>query len=328
MRIPGAKTLRTFSRWVQARLLGGALILGYHRIASAGGAYPEMCVSPENFAEHLQVLRKYTRPIRLSRLVQHLRDGSLPKKSIAITFDDGYADNCYEAKPLLENYEMPATVFICTGYTGKEFWWDELERLVACSRRDLPSLPWQSGGKQFQWDPTKPNVEAGHAEFRDEFRRKLYCCLLSLDPYEQHRVMDILRGWSNAPSMASSSPRAMNREEILQLVDGGLVEVGAHTSHHPMLPQLSRERQREEIESSKSDLEKLLGKPVSGFAYPNGRATEHTKWLLRELGFVFACTSLHDVVRPGSDMYHLSRFWQQDLDGDGFARGLKRWLSM
>ena len=62
-----------------------------------------------------------------------------------------------------------------------------------------------------------------------------------------------------------------------ELVDGGLIELGAHTSHHPMLPQLSFERQKEEIQSSKRDLESLLGKKIAGFSYPNGRATVDAK---------------------------------------------------
>ena len=54
----------------------------------------------------------------------------------------------------------------------------------------------------------------------------------------------------------------------------------------------------------------------------------HAKRLVRELGFNYACTSLHDVVRPGSDVYELTRFWQQDVDGEGFVKGLNRWMNM
>jgi peptidoglycan/xylan/chitin deacetylase (PgdA/CDA1 family) len=55
---------------------------------------------------------------------------------VVVTFDDGYADNLYEAKPLLEHYGIPGTFFVVTGYLAQqaerahEFWWDELERVV------------------------------------------------------------------------------------------------------------------------------------------------------------------------------------------------------
>jgi peptidoglycan/xylan/chitin deacetylase (PgdA/CDA1 family) len=120
----------------------------------------------------------------------------------------------------------------------------------------------------------------------------------------------------------------MSEEELLRLADGGLIELGAHTRHHPLLPQLSFERQKEEIHSSKRDLEALLSEKITGFSYPNGRATAVAKRLVQELGFRYACTSLQDVVRPGSDVNELTRFWQPDVGGESFVKGLNRWISL
>lgn len=325
MKIPGIKTGKNFFRWLQSQIYGGALILGYHSIRSSSGVLKEVCVSPENFAEHLHELRKYTHPIRLSELVQHLKNGSLPDKTVAITFDDGYSDNLYTAKPLLEKYEIPATVFVCTGYMGKEFWWDELERLVTCSQADLRTLHLQVAGKHFEWHETKAIAKAGQSALRHEFRRALYQFLLPLDAENQNYAMELIRSWSGVSVPEISIRRAMSDEEVLRLADGGLIEIGAHTRHHPMLPQLSFERQKEEIQSSKHDLQMLLGGKICGFSYPNGRATPDAKRLVQEMGFHYACTSLHDVVRPGGDLYELTRFWQQDVDGDKFMKSLRSW---
>ena len=248
MRIPGVKTGKIFFSWLRARVYGGALILVYHRIGDSKGALDEISVSPENFAEHLQELRTYTHPIRLSELVQHLKEGSLPDKSIALTFDDGYVDNLYNAKPLLEKYEIPATVFMCTGYMGREFWWDELERLVTGSQTDLHRLHLKAGGKQFEWYKATMSPEEGKPALRQKFCRALYQFLLSLDVGDQNQAMDVIRRWSEVSSPGIAPIRAMSAEELVRLVDGGLIELGAHTSHHPMLPQLSFERQKEEIQ--------------------------------------------------------------------------------
>ena len=48
-----------------------------------------------------------------------------------MTFDDGYRDNVHVAKPLLERFEIPATVFVVSAYvdSDRDFWWDELAEL-------------------------------------------------------------------------------------------------------------------------------------------------------------------------------------------------------
>jgi peptidoglycan/xylan/chitin deacetylase (PgdA/CDA1 family) len=328
MRIPGIKTAKNSLRWLRAQVYGGGLILGYHRVSSSRGALDEVCVSPENFAEHLHEIRKRTHPIRLSELVRHLRDGCMPDRSIAITFDDGYADNLYAAKPLLEKYEIPATVFICTGSIGKEFWWDELERLVLSSPADPRALDLRVGRAQFKWNPPPVNSETDNPKVHRQFHWALYHFLLSLDVEDQDHAMEFIRNWSEVSSLGISTSRAMSEDELLRIVEGGLIELGAHTRHHAMLPKLPLERQREEIQSSKRDLEMLLGEKVSGFSYPNGRATVESKRLVRESGFIYACTSLHDVVRPGSDLYELTRFWQPDVDGESFVKRLNRWMKL
>ncbi len=328
MRIPGVKTAKKISRWLQARILGGALILGHHRITDETHDGYDVCVSPKHFEEQMDAVRKYTHPIPLSRLVMYLKEGSLPPRLVAVTFDDGYADNLYQAKPILEKYEVPATIFLCSGYAGKEFWWDELERLVLSSRADPREL--RLGKGQFIWNHPMASPEVGavtEVTRRREFRQALYHFLLPLDIDERDASMELIRGWAGVLSNEIVGHRSMNQEELLQLAEGGLIEIGSHTRNHPMLPQLSVPRQAEEIMWGKRDLEAVIGRPVAGFSYPNGQATRDAKRIVDELGFVFACTSLQDVVRPGCDIFEMPRFWQRNVDGDRFMRSLNLWLS-
>ena len=200
MRIPGIKTSKTFFRWINARVFGGALILGYHRIANVKHDEYEVCVSPEHFAEQMDVISKHTNPIGLGKLVQHLKEDSLPPKSIAITFDDGYADNMYQAVPILEKYKIPATIFVCTGYSGKEFWWDELERLIISSQNNLETFYVKAGENQFLWNQSKTDHEAAELKTRIQFLRALYRFLLPLDIIDQAHVMNEVRNWSGISS--------------------------------------------------------------------------------------------------------------------------------
>ena len=329
MRIPGVKSAKTFSRWLQARIRGGAVILGYHRIAEETRDAYESCVSPQHFEEQMDMVSRHAHVISLSILVQHLREGSLPARSVAVTFDDGYADNLYLAKPILEKYSIPATVFMCTGYMGREFWWDELERLVMSSNSDPCALRLEAGSTMFCWDVPATASETDPSRnifMRRKFQQALYRFLLSLDADEQYRSINTIRNWSGLSEVTSSFVRSLTEAELLRLADGGLVEFGAHTRTHPMLPRLSVERQKNEIVSSKQDLEQLLGKLITCFSYPNGRATDVAKRIIQDAGFDYSCTSLQDVVRPGCDLHELTRFWQKDVDGDKFLQGLNLWM--
>jgi peptidoglycan/xylan/chitin deacetylase (PgdA/CDA1 family) len=324
MRIPGIKTAKSFSRWLQARFLGGALILGYHRIERLAQDEYEVCVTPQHFAEQMEILSKHAHPVSLRELVKGLKEGSVQPGSVAVTFDDGYVQNLYQAKPILEKYAIPAIVFVCTGYAGKEFWWDELVRLVASTEADMDALCLKAGGTRFVWNQASGRPAAA-PNARRMFRQALYRFLLTLDVEEQNHAMNTIRSWSEVAPIETTE-RAMTCDELIRIVDHGLIELGAHTRHHPMLPQLSPGRQRQEIISSKRDLEILLNRQVHGFAYPNGGETDDTKRFVREAGFSFACTSLQDVVRHAHDLHALPRFWQRDVNGEKFLQALHLWM--
>ncbi len=326
MRIPGAKTAKTLSRWLQARIIGGGVILGYHRIADVARDDYMISVSPRHFDEQMEALNKYANPIQLSVMVKHLKAGSLPPRSVAVTFDDGYADVFYQAKPVLEKYNVPATVFVCTGYTGEEFWWDELDRLIISTEAELSTLRLQVGKNSFIWNQHQMMHRAKNLDVRRKFCHMLYHFLLPLDVGEQQHAMNIIRSWSGVSSDNRSSSRTMKQAELLQLTESGLIDLGSHTQHHPLLPLLSLERQREEIVLSKQDLEELLGRQVDGFTYPNGRATKAAKQIVYEAGFAFACTSQNNVVRGQSDLHELPRFWPKNVDGNQFMRYMKSWM--
>ena len=93
------------------------VILLYHRVASGLADPWRLCVSPEHFAEQLDVVASSWQPLALHDLAREegTRSGSLP---VAITFDDGYADNLQVAAPLLAERGLPASFFIVSGTIG------------------------------------------------------------------------------------------------------------------------------------------------------------------------------------------------------------------
>lgn len=104
-----------------------AHIFLYHRIAGTREDPHLLCVNPENFRTQIKFLKENFKIIPLVKLVQDIQSGRVHKNSVVITFDDGYADNLYNALPILDEFKAPATVFLTAGYIGqgKSFHWDQ-----------------------------------------------------------------------------------------------------------------------------------------------------------------------------------------------------------
>lgn len=319
MRLPGLKRLRQAGRWARSRFVRHGLILGYHRVSEAARDPYSMCVSPQHFAEQLEVLRRQACLMSLPELVEGLETGNLPERAVGITFDDGYADMLYQARPLLEQHQAPATFFITTGYLGREFWWDELDRLLSAACNPAGRLPGAIGAE----------AGGGNGAGTPGQRRPawpLYNKLLWLSAGEREQVMGQIRLSAGPAATPAADQRAMTPEELAELAASELVTIGAHSVTHPMLAVLAEADQAEEIRQSRRYLEEVLERPVTAFSYPNGSRSGATMALVRENGFQCACSSDNDVAWRGSDPFQLPRFWVGDWDGDRFARWLRSWL--
>jgi peptidoglycan/xylan/chitin deacetylase (PgdA/CDA1 family) len=342
MSITARKILRHILRrtrgWVRPR----GLILMYHRVAEVELDPWSLSVTPQRFDEHLQVLREHRHLLGLSQLVDVQRRGRIPRGAVAITFDDGHADNLHTAKPLLQRHGVPATVFVAAGQVDsqREFWWDELERIMLRPGRLPDMLELQIDNTTRRWDVgTASNY--GEADYRRDrtlraweaepgSRMALYYSVWSVLrtlPYgARTQALDALLTWAGAPLAPRAANRAVTRDELHALMEGGLVGIGAHTMTHPSLPAHPLAVQKEEIRGSKVLLEHMLGREITSFAFPFGDFTLDTIALVREAGFTVACTTRAGSVGVGGDTLQLPRFEVRNWSKDEFARGLRRWM--
>jgi peptidoglycan/xylan/chitin deacetylase (PgdA/CDA1 family) len=344
-----ARTLRDSLRSIARRaLIARALILVYHRVTPLDFDPEWLAVAPDRFAEQLDVLRHDYRVLSLSELNERVQKGNVPRKAVAVTFDDGYADNLLIARPLLERYDVPATCFVTTGKLdqGSEFWWDELARLLLETPRLPDALSLDVNGRRYSWslkdDAAAPAVRTD-ADGRNwnvlqqtprTPRQKAYGELAAivrpLDAEAQESVMRYVADWAGVGRKVRESHRALRPEEVVRLDDGGLVDVGAHTVTHPVLSAQAPAVQESEIRLSKRRLEEILDRPVSLFAYPFGARADYTSetvGLVREAGFACACSNFEGWVRRGTSAHELPRYLVRDWDGETFARELARWYA-
>ena len=340
------RRLRRIAQWPKNLLTEQRfLILLYHRIVELRSDPWSLSVAPRHFAKHLEILREHAHPISLKQLSEGLLDGNLPDRAVVITFDDGYADNLYNAKPLLERYDVPATVFLTTGYIGheREFWWDELDRLLLQPGTLPKVLSLSVNGSTYRWklgkaaqyysddDATRRyRWRVWRYAFDSRYRlyRSLWELLHPLAEEEKQKVLDKLLVWADAKPAARPTHRPLSLEEVVALAQGDLVDVGAHTVTHPVLPTLPAASQWHEILKSKARLEEILSRPVSSFAYPYGSISAETVDIVREAGFACACSGLADVVGRSIDRFRLPRVEVAGWEGERFARQLFRWFGV
>ena len=286
------------------------IVLIYHRVTTLP-ADPEMlAVTPENFRQQMRYL-KDTVP-----LVRFEDDwAKTTKPAICITFDDGYADNALEALPILEEVGVPATFFVSTGTIGtmEEFWWHELERIIL-EPQDLPATFTLNDGRFGKTWPTGTDRE------RREFFHGFVRLMTDADTERRDDWLTRLRTWAHIKEEIADAHRAMSVDELRLLAASRWVTIGAHTVTHTRLSSLTFAAQREEIATSKRQLEAWLEREIQVFSYPFGRRTDYTKEssaICREAGLIKAAANFSGQAHRWTDPFqvprHLVRNWPVEI---------------
>lgn len=330
---------------LRLRLKPSAVILMYHRVAELDADPQLLAVSPCHFEEHLQLLtQQHVIPLR--RLARHLRSWRVARPAVVITFDDGYADNFTQAAPLLQAYRLPATIFVATGHvdTPREFWWDELERLLLLPGKLPETFTLRLPQHSFSWElgAAATYSEQAYAQDRDwnvlsndaptqrhRLYRELHGLLHPLEAASRQAVLDALREWAGQTLAGRVTHRAATSAQIASIGKNPLIEIGAHTVNHPALSRLSEKAQYEEILRSKTDLESLTGQPVISFSYPYGTPQDYsvqTATIVEEAGFAFACANFEGRVTTYANAFKLPRYIVRNWTKAEFAHCLRRWL--
>jgi peptidoglycan/xylan/chitin deacetylase (PgdA/CDA1 family) len=322
------------------------LILLYHRVCELASDPQRLAVSPDRFSKQLEVLDAHFRLMELPVLMEQASRHALPSDAVAVTFDDGYADNLEYAQPLLEKWRVPATVFVATGYIGgdREFWWDDLERLLlteGCLPRLLrltigtDTREWNLDGAADYDAAMYARHRSWHVEEREDptprhrVYRELCGRLRSCSPAVRDDLLRELSDQARGTAGPRPTHRALSANEVRQLNRGPSIDIGAHSASHAALSALPLDEQKEEILSSRSAVERLTGCMPGAFAYPFGTASDYTRATVghvREAGFSCACVATPGKVEPGGDPLRLPRLIVRDWDRDLFEDRLREWL--
>ncbi len=303
----------------------------YHRIAEPPVDPWGLAVSPAHFEEHLHVLRRTRQPFPLAEFIGRLISGTLPSNAVVLTFDDGYVDNLTVAKPLLAAANIPAIVFLPTGYINRSeaFWWDELATLILLDDI-LQKFELVVHGETMQFEL---NCEpAGHrcggalvasSERRHGALHTIWQALRRLQNKERQLVMASLRLIFARSDHSALLGRAMTRDEVRTLTSDSLITIGAHTVTHPVLSGLEAAACQHEMTESKRACESLIGAPVTSFAYPYGDFDGKARAAVDAAGFTIAVSMQHGPTTIASDVLVLPRIHVRNVGGDAFEQALR-----
>lgn len=294
--------------------MGRVLCLLYHRVHPVKDDIYHLTVSPRNFEEQIRYLKNHVPILRFEEDWTRA-DGD----GVVITFDDGYADNYEYALPVLEKYQVPATIFVSTGYVdgGREYWWDEIVRVLT-ENVDYPEwFELKDSLYQYRWDTRSP-------EARQEMIRSLHW-MLKMDPdIERANLwLEQLRSWAGVKAKGRKGNLPVDSWQLQKLNSSQYITIGAHTVNHRSLGVMTKAGQEYEIGASVCFLEKKLRKQICTFSYPFGSGVHFnadTFEVCRQKGIRKAATTIKGLWAETVHPYAIPRIEAPDKSGVEFAK--------
>ncbi|MDD5036152.1 MAG: polysaccharide deacetylase family protein [Methylococcaceae bacterium] len=303
---------RTVGNFLSPGGAGASLsILIYHRVLPEVDELFPTVATATSFDTQLDTLKKVFNVLPLGEAVARLKSSSLPPRAACITFDDGYEDNVRIALPILQHHGLQATFFIATAYlNGGHMFNDRVIHAVRHSKDKHIDLS-QLGLGEYDIG----TLEEKRTVIDAILKRVKYLSLGHRENVAEELV-----------SLITDKPLPndlmMTTEQLKALSEAGM-EIGGHTARHPILAKLDEASAIREIREGKDYLEGIVGKPITLFAYPNGKpeADYLAKQvdIPRRLGFEAAVSTRWGVATRHSDLFQLPRFTPYSENPNRFA---------
>ncbi len=253
-------------------------------------------LSKEQFEQQLIYLKKNFNIIRLHEAFENNIDTS--KKTITISFDDGFKNNLDTALPLLEKHQVPATFFIssvCTEEMDHRFLWSELIAGLNYFYKDQ----WISVGEH----EYKNLIDANNNSLADFLKRQT--------PKKRDILLKEMADKYDLVNKITSLPeeiwKLMAKEELIQFSKSKFVDIGSHGHLHYNLGEISLEEAKSELLKSKQKLSEVLGQEINMIAYPDGSYTEKVKDIAEDLGYQYQLAVSYHYDQDKTDKRILNR---------------------
>lgn len=260
------------------------------------GFYPE--TSTRDFERQIAHLAKNYKVISLDEIVERVKKRNSLRGCVAITFDDGFKDNYENAYPILKKYDVPATIFLTTGYIedGTAPWFIKIRYIFMKTPKTYFEL--SLGNKTISL-PMRTREE----KFLASDRAMAY--LKGLPNEERISLLKRLCEELGVNEFRELNNLMLTWEQIKEMSANG-ISFGAHTVNHPVLSRVPLNIAEREIFESKRTIEEKIGRPVTTFAYPFGKKAQYRPELFPMLERLqFRCAV---ITEPGTNNHHTHPF--------------------
>lgn len=273
-------------------------------------------VHARQFDQMCTWLKQWFNVLPLDEAATRLTNGSLPARALAITFDDGYADNHDVALPILQRHGLQATFFIATGFLdGGRMWNDSIiETIRGCTNSSIDLSGFDLTGIE--------RLDLVSLAQRKQAIERLIGAIKYLPV---RRRLQLCQEIARRAGVELPENMMMSSSQVVALCRAGM-QIGAHTVTHPILANLDVDVAISEIAEGKQQLECLVGEDVSVFAYPNGRPgmdyNEGNVAAVQALGFKAAVSTTWGVACQSTNPFQIPRFTPWDRSRARFGARL------
>ncbi|MBU3021757.1 polysaccharide deacetylase family protein [Aestuariibacter sp. A3R04] len=259
-------------RWRQAPY--GLYSVNLHRVGDyreASGDPNVYSCTPSQLDAHIRFFKQHFDIVSLDDVTQAIASPALLKnrRCMAITFDDGYADNYHHAFPILTSHQVPAAFFIATGLVGNNVlpWWDKVAFLLKNSALSTIKLT--------QW-VNSVGYKGDIKQFIRLVLKEIKASGQCLD--KQIEELESLTGLNSS----YPSPEFVSWAQLKEMYKAGMT-IGAHSHHHYILSSLTDDEILFELQHSKKLLEEHLGISINAFSYPVGNQSTYNNGVIEAL---------------------------------------------
>ncbi len=283
------KSVGAFSRAARSeQRRSQLLILCYHglSIADEHEWLPKLFITPEGFRDRLQTLRQMqAHVLPLGEAIQHLHKGTLPPASVVITFDDGFYDFLKFGVPLLNEFQVPATLYLTTHYCDYRvpivnlafdyILWKSRREFVTLAEMGMPE-PMPIRNYQERQLVVWKLVEWAETQGLRTLEKDLLA-----------RALAERLGVDYTLLLERRMIQIMSPEEAVRTFEAG-IDLQLHTHRH-RTPRDKALFQRE-VRDNSEYIQRLTGKRPEHFCYPSGDyCADFLPWL-SEMGVTSATT--------------------------------------